>query len=176
MIQSLPRHLYAFVDSELIYQQPCGLVPCVWFGLVGVPGRAWGLNVMLESGAVYRNIPPHGIAFTQKAAKWKLKQAQHWDCYSATFQLHEYDYLAGLRCRVNVAGSDWLRGRYLFTLFPYSDGFSAEPEQAKEHKFVQLDNGRLAIVPTNKIVFSDDSFTVPGFNRLKTQKTVWRVE
>jgi hypothetical protein len=131
---------------------------------------------MLEGGQVYRNIPPHGVAFKPSAPKWRLSQAAEWDCYGEEFQLHEYTYLADLRCWVLYPKGNQRRGRYLFTIHPMGDGFSAEPEQAKEFKVVELDNGRLTIVPTNRILFDDASFTQPDCVRLITQTTKWRNE
>jgi hypothetical protein len=42
---------------------------------------------------------------------------------------------------------------------PIGDGFSAVPEQAKEFHFLHLENGRLTIQPTNRIVYEERSFT-----------------
>ena len=49
----LPAHQYALVDQAYISSKQ-GFAPCIWFGLVSIPGRAWGCTIMLECGAVYR--------------------------------------------------------------------------------------------------------------------------
>lgn len=155
----LPRHLYVFVDSRYTHCNPCGFVPAVWFALISYPGRLWGCTIMLESGAIYRNLPPHALAFTKAPKKlWTPQQAQRWDCYGRHFTTIEYDYLAGLECRARAAKQTYA-GEYLFSVMPLEDAFSAAPDQAKEFTFVKLNNGRLTIQPTNHTVFRERSFT-----------------
>jgi hypothetical protein len=58
------------------------------------------------------------------------------------------------------------------------DGFTRTPEQGKEFSFIELDNGRLTIQPTNRTLFEDKSFTVDGgdISNLITQTQVWSCE
>jgi hypothetical protein len=137
--------------------------PCVWFGLVSHPGRAWGCHVMLACGAVYRNVPLHALAWRPDAAGWGVTDAQTWDCYGYGWAGLVYPYLDGLRClsRCGSPGVD-VAGDYLFTVAPVGDAYSAEPEQAKEFVFVALDNGRYTAQPTNRVLFADKSFTDAG--------------
>lgn len=160
-VGDLPRHHYCFVDSQFTHQVSKGFVPCVWFAVVSYPGRVWGCTVMLECGAVYRNVPAHALAFSPRPdLAWKSEDAQTWDCYGDQFSAIEYKYLSGLDCKVKANKREH-EGEYLFTAAPYGDGFSAYPEQAKEFCFVKLDNDRLTIQPTNLIVFRERSFTEP---------------
>lgn len=154
----LPAHKYVWVDSRLTHREPCGFIPAVWYGLVSYPARAWGCTVMLESGAIYRNLPPHAIAFNPKPVKWRIQQAQTWDCYGWDWTAVQYAYLTGLECKAKCAGRDF-HGEYLFSVAPVGDAFSAAPDQSKEFTFIALDNGRLTIQPTNHVVFQERSFT-----------------
>lgn len=184
LVGQLPRHLYVFVDSSFTHKEPIGFIPAVWFGLVSVPGRMWGCTVMLESGAIYRNLPPHAIAFRPDAAEfWLPQEAQRWDCYGERFTTVEYSYLSGLDVRAICNEGDERReivGEYLFTVAPIGDGFSLDPSQAKEFTFVKLGNGRLTIQPTNYVLFQEKSFTTnPGFEwptGLKRQTEIWNCE
>ena len=176
-IGSIPKHQYVWVDSQFTHKNPTGFVPAVWFGLTSFPGRAWGFNVMFENGAVYRNIPPHAIAFSENPEKdWKINQAQLWDCYGYNWSALEYTYLKGLSCLCKV-NNLLLRGDYLFTVAPMEDGFSNHPSQSKEFKFIKLDNGRITIQPTNKVLFKDASFTGDEvFTELKLQVDIYSSE
>jgi hypothetical protein len=176
VIGSLPKHQYVFVDSSFILKQDKGFLPAVWFGLVATPGRMWGLNLMFECGAVYRNIPPHAIAFNPSPPQWDESQSQMWDCYGYQFSLHEYNYLRGLECNAFI-GDINEEGEYLFTAAPYEDGFSDYPGQSKEFMFIRLYNGRLTIQPTNKVVFIEKSFTDSSeLLNFKLQETVYSCE
>jgi hypothetical protein len=160
LIGSIPKHQYIWVDSNFTHKNPVGFVRAVWFGLVSFPSRTWGLNVMFESGAVYRSLPPHAVSFSEnpKQRIWKADDAQLWDCYGYDWTAVEYTYLKGLGCACKIK-DNFVDGSYLFTVAPIGDGFSNAPEQSKEFKFIELDNGRLTIQPTNKVLFKDNSFT-----------------
>jgi len=160
-IGNIPNHQYVFVDSAFTHIKPIGFIPAVWFGIVSFPGRVWGLNVMLESGAIYRNLPPHAIAYDDKSGvNWTPNEAQRWSCYGYQFTVLEYDYLRGIGCAARIGEERELKnfGRYLFTVAPIGDAFSAVPEQAKEFQFIRLKNNRLTIQPTDRVVFFDSSF------------------
>lgn len=178
-VGELPRHLDCFVDDRAVMREPTGVaIPCRWFGLTSHPGRVWGCTVMLEFGAVYRDIPPHYLAFTTDAEVfWSVAQAQRWDCYGWQFSTIEYRTLAGLRCTADC-GVERRDGVYLFTAAPVGDAFSDDPRQDKEFCFVQLDCGRLTIQPTDKVQFTDRSWTTDSEwpSGLKRSDTVFRCE
>lgn len=169
---NIPKHQYVWADLSLI-SHASGWTPAVWFGISSIPGRVWGLHLLLESGAVYRNVPPHGVSFSPNPPVWSPKDAQLWDCYSSEFSTIEYDYLSEMRCKT-IPNGDW--GRYLFTVVPYGEGFSGYPEQAKEFFFIQLDTGRLVILPTNRVLFRDQSFTRDIEIPLKVSEKIYRCE
>lgn len=180
LIGDLPRHHYVWVAPGAISHAKEPL-RAVWFGLVSYPGRSWGCNVLLECGAVYRNVPAHALAFTEEAfrAAWAPADAQMWDCYGLGFTALEYAYLRELRCRVLIpddAGE--AAGEYLFTVAPVGDGFSAVPEQAKEFQFIKLANGRLTVQPTDRVLFEEKSFTgkLEWPKHLRRQREVWSAE
>ena len=178
LVGELPRHRYVWVDTEFTHEEPQGFEPAVWFGLVSFPGRVWGCTVMLKSGAVYRNLPPHAIAF-KPGVKGHVHDSQMWDCYGEAFTVIEYTYLSGLRCRVHLNSAE-AGGSYLFTAAPAGDGFSAYPEQAKEFAFIEMDDGTLTIQPTNRVLFEEKSFTdKPTFvwpDYLKRQTDIYHCE
>ena len=177
-IGSLPRHQYVWVDSSFTHEEPCGFVPAVWFGLVSIPGRMWGCNVMFESGAVYRSVPPHALSFSPTPhLDWRPDDAQLWDCYGYDWHATEYTYLRGMQCDALIKNSEHL-GTYLFTAAPIGDGFSDAPEQAKEFMFIRLYNDRLTIQPTNRVLFEDRSFTNAsrGVPRLRLQSEIYSCE
>lgn len=181
LIGELPRHIYCYVDTKHTHVRERGFAKAVWFGLVSYPGRVWGCNVMLESGAIYRNVPSHGIAFSEYAQeRWYPAEAQTWDCYGTGFTTLEYNYLSGLECKVMLQNPPKeMTGHYLFTAAPVGDAFSAAPDQAKEFTFVKLENDRLTIQPTNQIVFWEQSFTDGKFEfpkGLARQTKIYSVE
>ncbi len=153
---SLPRHLYVKIDGSFVGAD--GWLDAVWFGLHAHLGRAWGCTVMLECGAVYRNLPPHAIGWGDDPPPWSLKQAQLWDVYGAQFSTHVYSYLDGLDAVAKVCGED-VGCEYLFTAIPINDAFTHEPSQEKEFMFLKTHAGRLTIQPTNRVRFIEASFT-----------------
>ena len=180
LIGQLPHHQYVHVDTAFTHKAPeVSSTPAVWFGLVSYPGRAWGCTVLLESGAVYRNLPLHALAHTPNGLRlrWGVRQAQHWDCYGSGFTTLCYDTLRGLECTVKTAAGR-RRGQYVCTVAPTGDAYSAVPSQAKELVLVALMNGRYTIQPTDRVVFKDPSFTEwRGWPRgLKRQEDTYSAE
>jgi hypothetical protein len=58
-----------------------------------------------------------------------------------------------------------------------NDGYTQDPSQSKEFMFIQLDNGRLCIMPTNELRFHDKSYTEGDWpTNIKLNTNVWRVE
>jgi hypothetical protein len=174
--RNLPHHLYVHVDSEFIRKDRTGFEPAVWFAIRSTPNRAWGCHVMLECGAVYRNVPPHAIAFSAwPELMWSLQDAQVWDCYGTEFDVIKYDYLADLEARYDSTDD---RATCLFTACPHSDGFSAAPEQSKEFMFMRTEGDRLLIRPTNMLLFTERSFTEDtGWpTDIMTSTQVWNCE
>lgn len=175
---SLPQHVYCYVERSFVRTgEQSGFEQCVWFGLRAFAGRAWGCHVMLECGAVVRDLPLHALAQHDEAEPWTLESAQHWDCYGDQFSLVRYAYLQGLEARVKCARGEQL-GEYLFTACPLGDGFSAEPEQSKEFMFLALRNGRFCAQPTNRVLFIERSFTEQTAwpADIQRQSEVWSCE
>jgi hypothetical protein len=176
--QNLPHHLYCYVNTAFTHKEPRGLMPAVFFAITSTPGRAWGCHVLLENGAVYRNLPPNALFFADNSnTDWLLQESQHWDCYGWRFATIEYEYLKGLRCEARC-GEDIYHGEYLFTAAPFDDGFSLDPGQNKEFMFIKLNNGALTIQPTDRVVFKDKSFT--SFNEwprgMRLGEEIYKVE
>jgi len=173
---SLPRHHYVLIEPNAIGTH--GWLKAVWFGLTSYPGRAWGCHVLLECGAVYRNVPLHQIAMRETDTPWTPSQAATWDAYGWEFSTIEYPYLCSVNARVRLRDKSEHDGQYLFTAVPIGDAFSAYPEQSKEFFFVALDNGRITAQPTNHVLIEERSFTReiewPKF--LKRQDQVWSAE
>ena len=157
-IGELPKHQYIWVRDTFVVKKPIGaMIPAIWFSLSSTPGRAWGCTVMFESGAIYRGLPPHAIAFSKNPGEWTIEQAQRWDCYGWKFTTIEYTYLRGMGLAVKICGGE-VRGSYLFTVAPVDDGFSDSPSQAKEFTFIHTACGNLTTQPTDKVLVIDKSF------------------
>lgn len=173
LFTSLPRHLYCYVERSFIAvdRGDRGLERCTWFGLTSVPGRAWGLTVLLECGAIYSSLPPHAIVFGDQVAAavndshlglavWPIGNAQLWGCFGYDFAVHIYEHLEDRDVEVWLGTpSELYDGTYLFTAQHYGDAYSLTPEQAKQYHFVRLENGRLTCVPANRMVVHAPEFT-----------------
>jgi len=175
--QNLPHHLYVWVDSSFIRKNGKGFEPAVWFAIRSTPNRAWGIHIVLECGAVYRNTPPHAIAFSKNPEPdWTLQQSQCWDCYGTQHDVLAYTYLTGLEARYDGTEN---RATCLFCACPHSDGFSAAPEQSKEFLFLKTTGDRLLIRPTNMLLFTERSFTSEDAawpTDIMTSTQVWNCE
>jgi hypothetical protein len=166
---ALPKHQYVWVEPNACGEH--GWMRGVWFGLTAWPGRAWGCHVMLECGAVYRNLGLHQLSLSPQCVPWEPSDAATWDAYGWQFTTLEYPFLSGMQARVRLQNRSEHDGEYLFTAAPIGDGFSAEPEQSKEFYFIALKNiGRFTAQPTNHVLIKDKSFAEPTWPKfLKRQ-------
>ena len=173
---ALATHRYVWIEPNAIGDH--GWIRGVWFGITCFPGRAFGCHVLLENGAVYRNVPLHQIAAIENAPEWTAADAQTWDAYGYQFSIIEYPFLANMNAKVMLQCGVEYGGHYLFTLVPIGDGFSAAPEQNKEFYFIEVNNGRYTAQPTNQVLIDDKSFVTklewPTF--LKRQRGYFSAE
>jgi len=171
----LPRHTYCYVQPDTFGNDKWERV--AWFGLVSHPGRTWGCHVLLECGAIYRNVSLHRLAHKPVENLWPTDSAQTWDCYGHQFSVVEYPFLEAMAICARLRNKEELFGEYLFTAIPMLDGFSLEPEQSKEFYFIKLDNGRFTAQPTNHILVQDKSFvTKLEWPKLQPQTETWSVD
>lgn len=156
---SIPIHQYCYVDRSFLNPDRSGFEPCVWFAITAHTGRVFGCHVMLECGAVFRSLPPHALAYSTNAPPWTPAEAQRWDCYGQHFSTIAYPTLYGLDVTARIGNDKEMDGTYLFNVVPIGDPYSEVPDQDKEFVFCKLDNGRITIQPTNRVLFRDKSFT-----------------
>lgn len=181
-IADIPKPFYAYVRNEFLYNHKAGhgqFTECLVFGLSSLPGRAWGLSVMLKDGALVQHLPVSAITFTTEPSKdYPLGFLQVWSCYGYQFATHEYAALSEMPVVAYLKGGVWETGRYLFTAAPYDDPYSATPEQHKHFNFIRLNCGLLACLPGNRMMAYDSSFVELPNERPKyrTNTYVWTVE
>ena len=165
-ISDIPRPMYAYVDQAYLYDFKSHLAEppkeCLIYGISALPGRAWGLSVLLNNGGLVQHLPVQ--AFNQRNRKCNsahhLSTLQVWACYDQDFATHEYKALSEMRVRCYLGDGTWTHGRYWFTAAPYNDHFSRTPDQHKHFNFIWLDCGCLASLPGNRMLVIDPSFTV----------------
>jgi hypothetical protein len=174
---SIPLMQYIWVDTRFTHEEPIGFQEAEWVQTVAIPDRAWGLNVIFrKGGAMYRNLPPHAIAFSENPPDWTLNDAQLWNCYGYQYEHMVCDHLGDSQVMANT-DDDWHQGRYLFQTSFIDDSYSLQPEQDKTFFWIRLDDDRLTILPTNKTTFIDPSFIIEGsVDRLKLQTEIYRCD
>lgn len=165
----LPYHLYVTIDENVISTKETGSQKAVLFSLQPNIGSIFGGHVLLECGAVYRNIPLNAMTVDINQLDsdrninnqtWTSQHLQTWDCYSENYNVIEYNYLRGLATKAKGPNNENLYGVYKFTIIPKGDGFSRYLNQAKELVFCHHEKtGRIFIRTTDTILFEEKSFT-----------------
>jgi len=180
---SLPYHFYCYVFCEFLrgHEEGHGETEAVMvFGLASHASRALGFHILTESGATFWNVPIHALAMTPDAQREELSTLQPWDCFSENVTAAEFKALRGLRVEAHLSPERREMGSYLFTVDWFDNGYSFEPEQAKCAHILVLDNGCLAALPNNRVIWFEQSFTKskPGGERplYRVNTKVWRCE
>jgi hypothetical protein len=180
-IADIPKPFYCYVRNEFLYDMQKGhgeFTPCMVYGLSSLPGRAWGLSLLLNNGAMVQHVPVHAITFDPSTThNHPLDHLQIWSCYGWDFVTHEYDALKEMPVKVYMKGQ-WEIGRYIFTAAPYDDHFAMCPDQHKHFNFVQLECGALGAFPGNRMLVFDSSFVEfePERPSYITNTQYWYVE
>jgi len=177
-------YLHCWVRLEHISDNE-GLEEAYAFAIQSIYKRSLGFHVMLRSGAHYRNVPLHAIALKPDAETMELNNLAYWDCFSNSPVVHVYDYLMEHECYAMMPDGTKLDGLYLFTVDWLPDnaampGFILTPDQNKCGHVIALDNGNIAMLPTNKIAWRDGYFIGahpnPHDMKYKGQQRVYNAE
>lgn len=181
-IDDIPEPFYCYVRDEFLYDLEEGhgnFTQCLAYGISALPGRAWGLSILLNNGAMVQHIPLHALTTKPDSDhSHPLDHLQVWSCYGYEFTTHSYSALSELPVKVYMKGGVWENGRYLFTASPYNDHYSLTPDQHKHFNFVELDCGSIGAWPGNRMLVFDSSFvTMPtGRPKYRTNTQIWYVE
>lgn len=173
-----------FLRKEFLYNGKTHrgqFVPVVVFGISSIPGRALGFHVITDGGAAIDRIPIHALCWKKDAPAQDLGVLELWDCPGPYVGVHEFDFLAGLRCRTLLSDRKYYGAKYLFTI-DWSGSPEADAAGDIGHKsahLLSLDNGNLAAQPNNRIFWKESSFVTcpleknPGY---RINETEWRCE
>lgn len=158
------------------------------FAIQSYKDRALQFHVLFQSGAHFRHIPIHWLLHNNNPSSnlaLSLPLLQLWDCFSYRPIVTTFDMLKGYKCECILKDENIIDGTYWFTVdwLPDSDaesGFLLQPDQNKCAHVILLDNGQVAALPTNRIVFKDAFFigNKPDaiIKRYKTSDTIHTAE
>lgn len=158
--------IHCYVRREFLTNfTETGLEEGYIFGVMSIKGWAVMFHVLLKSGAHFRFIPLHAILTKNEIPKelHELSHLQLWDCFSSKVDVIVLDLLKDLHCNAYLRNKKCVHGKYLFTLDWLPDkeevpGFIYQPDQNKCGHIIELDNGQLACLPTNRVAFKDAYF------------------
>lgn len=180
---ALPQHQYVWVWSPAVRRDDTsGWEPAVWFGTASHTGRMLGCHLLLEDGATVWDVPLHLVRgeADDTARPIAPADAQGWDAYGMH---HEWAHFS-LLTEVDVTVLDRthqhaeIRGVHTGLVLDYvNDAYSAAPEQHKAHQLILRDDGAFALVPQDRVVVREASFTVDGPVRpVRRQTQRWHCE
>lgn len=87
---------------------------------------------------------------------------QPYDCFSETFTVTEMRFHMGMSCLV-LPGR--IPARYRFTIDYCGSDLAEDNEQHKHHHVVVMENGQLAAVPNNRLIWVDHAYWEPTTER-----------
>jgi hypothetical protein len=158
--------IHCYVRREFLTNfKDTGLEEGYIFGITSYKGWAIMFNVLLKSGAHFRFIPLHAVITKDKLPDtiYELTNLQLWDCFSSNANIIVFDILKDSHCNAYLRNKSVVTGKYLFTIdwLPDKDevpGFIYQPDQNKCGHIIELSNGQLACLPTNRVAFKDGYF------------------
>jgi hypothetical protein len=156
------------------------------FAIQSYKGRALQFHVLLQSGAHFRHIPLHWLCWQHTALPaYDLPMLQLWDCFSYKPVVNVLDLLRDYSCVAVLRDKTKVSAKYFCTIdwLPDDDchsGFVLQPDQNKCAHLLLLENGQLAALPTNRVIFKDAFFigNAPdaATRGYKTVDNIWTAE
>lgn len=119
-------------------------------------------TVLLESGALWYELPIHALATKSGAPVMELSICQMWDCLSSEWTAHRYGHLRHLSVLVHLRGTDDRspsRGSYLFTIEMLNSFYADHPGEHKTLNVIELGDGQIVAYPNNRLLWEDLTFT-----------------
>jgi len=154
------------------------------FGVTSLRFRTLMFNVMTKGGGHFCRMPIHAFCHTKNAPKQTLKDLVTWNNFSYDIGVIRYDYLADCKAKVFLRDNKPYLGDYLFTVdyaHPQKNNldfdYSEDPDDHKSANLIKLDNGNFAIMPNNRITWSDTSFIEPykEIPKWKANTKIWEI-
>ncbi len=150
-----------------------------------IPGRCLCFWVLLDNGALIGRLPIHALVTKRTAPQVPADQpwrVQLWDCFAYGAAVVEFPYLQDCRVRVALADRSQVPGSYRFTVDYYGAAAAENAGDAgwKCHHVLELDDGRLAAQPNNRVCWFEPSRVRPFAGddppKYLTIDQVWRCE
>jgi len=151
--------LHCWVRESHITDDRYGLEEAYAFGICSIKGRALGFHVMLASGAHYRNLPLSALCVRKDAPHAELEDLAYWDCFTNAPEVTVFEFLREHECIAYLPTGE-KRGIYSFTVDWLPDsaenpGFTLTPDQNKCGHVILLEDGNLAMLPSNRVAWRD---------------------
>ncbi len=155
---SLPAIKVSIAKGYLTANAEHGFVNAYLMAVDARPSQHLRFTVYLESGAIWSGLPIEAIYCDRFGLitpdNLTTETLQPFSCLEGPVSIISYPLIkhAHLETRLGKA-------RYLFTINYEGEGLSEDPEQAKSHNIVVLQNGRLAALPNNYMRVVDNWFS-----------------
>lgn len=145
MNQIDPRYVGQFIECQI-------------FAVASIPGQTPLFHFTCPDGGIWWRMPIHAFCWKPCPAR-PLTDLVLWDAFSYHITCFTAELLKNKLIDVTGRDKQTERGRYLFTLDWFGDGFAEVPGQHKSGHVIRLDDGNFAIQPNNRIRLFDPNFT-----------------
>jgi hypothetical protein len=156
-----------FVKNKFLYDMDDvdGFTEAYIFGVKSERQKALCFHAVLKTGAHWRGLPLHSLWWKMPETdhEYSLEQLQLWDCFTEKIQIIQWDYLCNYDCECFLRTKNAVSGKYMFSIEWLKDSnpdtsFTSIPDQNKCAHIIALENGQIAALPTNRILFKDAFF------------------
>jgi hypothetical protein len=157
-------YIKASIQNSFLFKDEANkeLTECYIIGAHAFLNRPLLFTCHLSTGALFSGVPINHLSHSNNniyARVLGLAALQPWGCLGDNLGVVRLDYLKDYDCLCKIE-DDQIFGRYLCTFFFKEGGHLEEdPEQMKTMNMIALENGQFALLPNNRILFTDSHFT-----------------
>jgi hypothetical protein len=162
--------MYCLLRKEYLYDLKKGhgeFEECYLMAFVSIPSWAPMFSILTKRGVMFTHIPISGICHKEVKPQ-RIDELSLWNSFSVNFSITQYQMVKNCRvqCFLKNTKPDW--GTYLWTIDWYgdTDNDTTQAEDPTGHKqghFIKLDNGNFAMLPGNRMYWSNPDFVTNPF-------------
>lgn len=151
------------------------------FAVQSISGKILTFHVITSNGAIRSRVPIHEI-YTKSPIGNDIPFHYHqlWDMFSENAHVIVYDFLKYHKCQIILKDKTFVESSYILTIDWFDNPYSDEPAYYKCGHLLAGDDGRLYLMPNNRLTWRDSNWItnkdISDFSSWKVDETFLSVE
>jgi hypothetical protein len=146
----------------------------ICFAVQSISGKILTFHVLADNGAMRSRVPISEV-YTKVPTTPDIPFHYHqlWDMFSENAHVVTYDFLKYHKCQITLKDRTYIEATYMFTIDWFDNSYSDEPQDYKCGHLLAGDDGRLYLMPNNRLLWRDSNWVT---NKDIQKLSKWKVD